>query len=486
MTQPRVGADGRANTGANTLSTGRTGTRTKAGGTSRGTARTATDHTFATEGLTNARTRLVGSRTGVFADAVVGTVQIARIARGLLARLGHQIASVVTPAGWTILLLVPVGFALGYVFGWVELVVAAWAGLLLLCLAGLYLISSSPLDVDLGLQSVRVAVGDVAGGHVVVRNPRRVHLRGANLEVPVGHALIEIALPPLPHNGQYRREFPIPTSRRGVVSIGPARSVRADPVSLVRREQSWTQTASLFVHPRTIAIPSMSTGLVRDLEGNPTKDLSTSDMSFHALREYQPGDERRSIHWKSTAKTGVHMVRQFEETRRSHLLVALSLAGADFASDDEFEMAVSVAASLGARAIRDTRDVTVAVSGATPEFATRKVFSVKALPTLSRARLLDALAAVDRVPAALGLVDVARVASEQVVGVSVAFLVCGSPVTTSQLRAASAKFPAGVETVAIVCDPESVPGVRALAGLTVFTIGYLEDLKAFLARSAAA
>ncbi|PRY69620.1 uncharacterized protein (DUF58 family) [Glaciihabitans tibetensis] len=444
------------------------------------------DSAFATEGLTNARTRIVGARTGLLADAIVGSVRIFRIARAAMGTAGQHLAAVVTPVGWALLLLVPVGFLTGYGFGWIELVVAAWAGLVLLCLAALYLISSAPLDVDLSLVSVRVAVGDDASGHVVVRNPRRVQLRGANLEVPMGHGLIEIALPPLAHNGQYRREFAVPTVRRGVVPIGPARSIRADPVGLVRREQSWTQTASLFVHPRTVAIPSMSSGLVRDLEGNPTRDLSTSDMSFHALREYQPGDERRSIHWKSTAKTGVHMVRQFEETRRSHLLVALSLANGDYATDDEFEMAVSVAASLGARAIRDTRDVTVAVSAATPEFATRKVFAVTPLPTLSRARLLDALAAVDRAAAALAIVDVARVASDQVVGVSVAFLVCGSPVNSSQLRAASAKFPPGVETVAIVCDPESVPGVRALAGLTVFTIGYLEDLKAFLARSAAA
>ena len=461
-------------------------TFTRAQSRTRTATRPLPDAAFATEGLTNARTRLVGARTGVFADAVVGTVQLFRIATDRVASLGKQVAAVVTPAGWTLLMLVPVGFITGYIFGWIELVAAAWAGLVLLALAGLYLISSAPLDVKLGLVSLRVAVGDAASGEILVQNPRRVQLRGANLEIPVGAALLEIALPPLAHKGQYRREFVVPTARRGVVPIGPARSIRADPVSLVRREQSWTQTVSLFVHPRTVAIPSMSTGLVRDLEGNPTRDLSTSDMSFHALREYQAGDERRSIHWKSTAKTGVHMVRQFEETRRSHLLVALSLASADFSSDDEFEMAVSVAASLGARAIRDTRDVTVAVSAATPEFATRKVFAVTALPTLSRSRLLDSLAAVDRSATALGLVDVARVASEQVVGVSVAFLICGSPVSSSQLRAASAKFPPGVETVAIVCDPESVPGVRALAGLTVFTIGYLDDLKAFLARSAAA
>ena len=59
-------------------------------------------------------------------------------------------------------------------------------------------------------------------------------------------------------------------------------------------------------------------------------------MRFASTR---PGDERRYIHWKSTAKTGRYMVRQFEETRRSHLVVALSLAATDYATDEEFELA---------------------------------------------------------------------------------------------------------------------------------------------------
>jgi uncharacterized protein (DUF58 family) len=264
------------------------------------------------------------------------------------------------------------------------------------------------------------------------------------------------------------------------------RTVRADPVGLVRRELVWTGLAELFVHPRTIGIPSMSTGFIRDLEGNPTRDLSNNDVSFHALREYTPGDERRYIHWKSTAKTGTYMVRQFEETRRSHLVIALSLASSDYASEDEFEMAVSVAGSLGARAIRDARTVTVVASETTPEFAKQKVFAVRLLSTLTRARLLDDLAVVEHSETALSITDVARVTGEQAGGVSVAFLVCGSGATPQELRAASTKFPLGVEVVAVVCDPDKQPGLRRVAGLSVLTIGYLDDLQKSLSRSKAA
>jgi hypothetical protein len=180
------------------------------------------------------------------------------------------------------------------------------------------------------------------------------------------------------------------------------------------------------------------------------------------------------------------MVRQFEETRRSHLIIALSLASADYANGDEFELAVSVAGSLGVRAIRDAREVSVVVGDKTPDFAKHKVFAVSQLSTLTRSRLLDDLSLIERDESALDVRDVARVVSEQVSGISVAFLVCGSTATPTQLRAASAVFPADVEVVAIVCDPEIVPGYRRVPGLSVLTIGYLEDLQKSLARSAAA
>jgi hypothetical protein len=71
-------------------------------------------------------------------------------------------------------------------------------------------------------------------------------------------------------------------------------------------------------------------------------------------------------------------------------------------------------------------------------------------------------------------------------GVSVAFLVCGSTVTPTALRAASVHFALGVEVVAVVCDTDAAPGLRRVSGLSVLTIGYLDDLQAALARTAAA
>lgn len=436
-------------------------------------------------GLANARTRIVGARTGALADLVVAIVRVFALGTAAAGRVAARAAAVVTPLGWVLLVVIPAAFGFGYALGWVELVVVAWAASVIAVIAVVYLVGRSPFEVDLSLPHRRVVVGDPARGAVTLRNPSGRRVLGVTVEVPVGAGLAELAMPSLKPGASFTNAFAIPTLRRGVIPVGPVRTVRADPIGLVRRELIWTHAEDLIVHPRTVGVPSTSTGLIRDLEGSPTRDLTSSDVAFHALREYQTGDERRYIHWKSTAKTGTYMVRQFEQTRRSHLVVALSLATSDYATEEEFELAVSVAGSLGVRAIRDGRTVSVVVSTVTPEFAKRKTYAVRSLATHVPGRLLDDLAVVEAAPAALGIRDVGRIAADDNVGISVAFLVCGSLVTPGELRAASQSFPVDVSVVAIMCDPDSVPGFRRIAGLSVLTIGYLEDLRIALARSAA-
>lgn len=440
----------------------------------------------ATRGLSNERTRIVGERTGVLADALVLAVRLGRLVARAVAAASRHVRAVVTALGWSMLVVVILAFVVGYAAGWAELVAIAWACAVIVIVASLFLIGSNAHEISLKMPHDRVVVGERAIGSLTARNPRRRRLLGAQVEIPVAAGLLELPLPSLSAGAVHDDVFTVPTVKRGVIRIGPVRTVRADPIGLVRREHVWAASVELYVHPRTVSIPSTSTGFLRDLEGATTRDLTTSDIAFHALREYQAGDDRRNIHWKSTAKQGVFMVRQFEETRRSHLMVALSLAAADYETEDQFELAVSVAGSLGVRAIRDARTVSVVVSERTPEFAKRKVFAARPLRTVTPSMLLDDLAGVEYASSALGIVDLARVAGEKTTGISVAFLVLGSPPTVAQLRTAAAAFPAGVEVIAVVCDTGYTPSLTRVGELTVLTIGFLDDLQKSLARSRAA
>lgn len=436
--------------------------------------------------LTNARARIVGTRDGRLADAIVWLVRSTRVLWSAVATGWRWLSGLITALGWSMIAVAVLALLSGYLFGWTEAVVIGWTAVAMLVVATVYLAGRNAYQVHLALPANRVVVGDKAPGEVTVRNPTRRRLPGVRVEVPVGHGLAEFASPSLGRGDEHTDVFLVPTTRRGIVPIGPVRTVRADPVGLLRREVVWAESLDLFVHPRTIAIPSMSTGFVRDLEGAPTRDLTASDVAFHALREYVPGDERRNIHWKSTAKTGSYMVRQFEETRRSHLLVALSLSASDYADEEEFELAVSATGSLGVRALTDSRTLSVVASALTPDFAKRAVHSVRRVSTVNRGRLLDDLAGVELAQTALRITELARVASEGAAGISIAFLICGSSVTAAQLRAASLHFPLGVDVVAVVCSAGAVPSLRRVTELSVLTIGFLEDLQKSLAKRMAA
>ncbi|WP_438855227.1 DUF58 domain-containing protein [Agromyces sp. M3QZ16-3] len=444
------------------------------------------------------------AKQGLLAVTIARAVVAIRRATSVVQRWTRPDRSVVTPLGWGAVAASVVALVLGYGFGWLELAIVGWGAVVVIALASLWLAGRGAGAIELALPVPRVAVGESAEAHLVARNPGRRRFSGARIEVPVGRRVVSRFVPALPRGGTFDERVSIPTERRGVVAVGPVRTVRADPIGLMRREIVWSEVRMLHVHPRTIAVSALSTGFLRDLEGSPTRDLTASDIAFHALREYQPGDDRRYIHWRSSAKTGTFMVRQFEETRRSRLMVLLDLAADGYEDEEDFELAVSVAASIGARAIRDARSLAFVVSGrervrresvtrrgtaaashANGDAGTRRRQpAIGELPTASRDRLLDALCLVEPDDRASSLGDMARAAAESISGVSLAFVVTGGARAVGDLRQAASRLPLGIETVAVRCSAEGEASARSVGGLSVYGIGYLEDLTAMLARTA--
>ena len=270
--------------------------------------------------------------------------------------------------------------------------------------------------------------------------------------------------------------------RRGVVPIGPATTVRGDPVGLLRREHAFADVHTVFVHPRTVDLPSTSAGFVRDLEGSPTRRIVDDDMSFHAIRPYAPGDSRRHVHWRSTAKTGTLMVRQYEESRRSRMAVIWSVDDAEYLDADEFELAVSCAASLGLRAVRDAREVALVSGGEIPRAVKGRRREIRQLPAPSPRGMLDGFSAVRRYENTMPIVDVCRLTAETRERLSVAFVVVGSRVPLSSLQQAALAFSADTSVVAVICDERAHPRLQPMSALTVLTVGTVDDLSGLLLR----
>ena len=434
---------------------------------------------------TGTRTTTSRDRRSVLVRSVVRATRIFRAIAQAITSAVAWCTSTVRPAGAVIAVTATVGLGLGLVFGWIEWLTAGIVALALLVMAVPFLFGARAYEVDLTLTHERVVAGDSVTGELTVRNRgTRVALPG-RIDIPVGAGLVEFAVPLLRAGHTVAQPLDIPNLRRGIITVGPATTVRSDPIGMLRREHDFDDTHELYVHPRTVTLPSTSAGLIRDLEGAPTRRLVDADMSFHAIREYVPGDSRRQVHWKSTAKTGRLMVRQYEESRRSRMAVILASALDEYADAEEFELAVSCAASLGMRAVRDARDLDIVVGAEIPRVVRGRLRAIRHLPVTAPRVMLDGFSGVDALANTMALEDMCRLASESNERLSVAVLVGGSKVSLTRMRKAALAFPVDTAVVGVICDENAHPRMQTLTGLTVLTVGTIDDLSGLLLRGAA-
>ncbi|OJX67025.1 MAG: hypothetical protein BGO95_09815 [Micrococcales bacterium 73-13] len=413
---------------------------------------------------------------GALRSAGRGIGRASRVAFG-------RVVDAVTPVGWLLVIVLVAGVLAGALFGLVEgWAVAVVAGALLL-LSVPFLLGGIRLRVAFSLSQDRVVAGSRVDAAITVTNASRRVSLPVVLDIPVGSGLVEAAVPMLRGRASHVERLEIAAPRRSIIEVGPMRITRGDPIGILRREIDWPQVEQVYVHPVTVRLPSTSAGFVKDVEGQPTSRIVDSDLAFHAIREYIPGDSRRHVHWKSTAKTGRLMVRQFEETRRARIAVVLDVLAEEYGGEDEFELGVSAAVSLALQAVRDGREV-LAVTSGRHELRRGPEAAITTLPTRSPKHLLDASCAVELDAAAEPLEAVTRLTAQAFPGLSIAFLVTGSGVAMQRLQRAAFAFPADATTVAVRVEPGAEPTLRATRDFTVLTIGVLDDLKHLIARGA--
>ena len=395
-----------------------------------------------------------------------------------------SLAATITPAGWFVLAATLLSAWLAVTMGLVEFAVIAVFGVVSILIALPFVLGRPHTQVALRLERTRVTVGSGARILATVSNDAARPALGGRVELAMGEELIQLDYPALAAHGETQVGALLETPRRGVFQIGPATILRTDPLGLFRRSRTDRQVHTLFVHPRTVPVPPASIGLIRDLDGNPTATIVDADIAFHAIRPYMPGDAQRHIHWKSTAKTGTLMVKQFEETRRSRLTVLLATNTAEFASETESELGISVAASLAQESIREGRETELIVSPSGSDAALRRSRAVRSLPTPTPYALLDALSALELSSDTVTIDHVGARAAMSRRNASLVVVVTGSTAQLQSLRRAVEPFGPDVQAVAVLCDPASEPSVRRIGSLLLLRVGVLSDLQQLVMRGA--
>ncbi|WP_018586025.1 DUF58 domain-containing protein [Salinispora arenicola] len=228
----------------------------------------------------------------------------------------------VTARGVGLFVAAGVLLAAGFRFAYPELALLGAAG----ATAGGYAVAVAAwrprLAVVRRAEPDRVARGEPATMTVTVHNRGR--LRSANLVAEDRCGVVPVAVPVLrlrPGRDTTVR-YDVPTTRRGVVPVGPLRVIRRDPLGLVSLSRPYGETVPVWVHPRVHPLSVVPTGAGRSLDGQ-VDAVPHGSITFDSLREYVVGDELRRVHWRTSARVGELMVRENVDTSLPRLVVLL-------------------------------------------------------------------------------------------------------------------------------------------------------------------
>ena len=163
-----------------------------------------------------------------------------------------------------------------------------------------------------------------------------------------GRRAARFLVPPSAQDSPIRAVYRIPTRRRGRHVVGPLIGSITDPFGVVRRSFEVTEPTDVVICPRVHAVfpPARGGGGEPAAHAEGARAPALEPLGeFLALRDYEPGDDPRRVHWRSSARRGELLVRQDEAASPGRVVLVLDTRSR--AHDDaSFETAVEAVASL--------------------------------------------------------------------------------------------------------------------------------------------
>ena len=357
----------------------------------------------------------------------------------------------ITRHGWTAIVAACASFAIGRVFGLIELYVVGVGIIIALLVAVISVQRRLPLlNVKRIVSPAMVSVGEPARVDVQLANLSRQASPYLQLWEPVGNnggAPMQLAklAPGQAASAAYR----VPTARRGLIRTGPLRALRRDVLGLSQRTTTLAGTEEVLIVPHTIALPFPSVGSSGRLGQHlRMKSWGQTGTEFHSLREYQRGDDIRRINWKASARSTSLIVRETALEGIRRCTVVLDMAASEYPGAS-FEQAVIAAASITASSAHtgvNTRFVTNEVDLRGPDVAANTL------------RWLAMVEPLDAVP------EIGSINSGMSEGMGLLVVVTGSTASAAvaQLRGVASQD----ETLVVVCAAQYTASTRFVVDAT--------------------
>jgi len=115
--------------------------------------------------------------------------------------------------------------------------------------------------------------------------------------------------------------------KRGAYKLGPVEVNLTDPLGFFNFKRRHRIFSDIIVYPSPLRIPELEARLggtfgEHQFEGTGAKG---SGVDFHGVRNYQPGDDLRRVHWRSTARHRKLNVIEFEHRAGQDTVIAINV-----------------------------------------------------------------------------------------------------------------------------------------------------------------
>jgi uncharacterized protein (DUF58 family) len=176
----------------------------------------------------------------------------------------------------------------------------------------------------------------------------------ASLDRGVGTVALSprVFFPRVPGQGRARVRWQGASPRRGKYRFRDLDLGTRAPFGFVERRVTIPLSDEIVVYPKIGQLTRRWFQLQRQASENrlgKRHDRSSQQEEYHGLRDYRPGDSPRWIHWRTSAKRGELMVKEFEQENEQDLAILIDpwLPRTKAAADqrEAIEQAISFAAT---------------------------------------------------------------------------------------------------------------------------------------------
>jgi uncharacterized protein (DUF58 family) len=142
-------------------------------------------------------------------------------------------------------------------------------------------------------------------------------------------------------------------TRRGPVDGEALVVSSAAPFGVAEARRRIPAPGRTMVYPRVVPLPPVpfSSGAFAPGDESARELRAGGHQEFLSVREYRAGDSMRHVHWRSTARVGTLMVREFEREQAPRLGILVDTSIDAGLEDTPLDLACSIAASVALSAL---------------------------------------------------------------------------------------------------------------------------------------